>query len=124
MREFSPRRISLRAQAEVRELGGVARDLPYQLRDVMEQTRQGRLVVQIRNPGFDDLAYHIDHAVNRLAVALIVLGGLAFLLIIVLLWVVAVYNGLVAGRNRVIPFIGMEKRHMMEDFIILPFSSS
>jgi ubiquinone biosynthesis protein len=73
---FSPRRMSLRAQAEVRELGGVARDLPYQVRDVMEQTRQGRLVVQIRNPGFDDLTYHIDHAVNRLAVALIVLGGL------------------------------------------------
>jgi len=42
---FSPRRMSLRAQAEVRELGGVARELPYQVRDVMEQTRQGRLVV-------------------------------------------------------------------------------
>ena len=73
---FSPGKLSARAQAEVRELGGVARELPYQVRDVMEQTRQGRLVVQIRNPGFDDLTYHIDHAVNRLAVALIVLGGL------------------------------------------------
>jgi ubiquinone biosynthesis protein len=73
---FSPRRLSLRAQAEVRELGSVARVLPYQLRDVMEQTRQGNLEIQIRNPGFDDLTYHIDHAVNRLAVALIVLGGL------------------------------------------------
>ncbi len=73
---FSPRRISLRAQAEVRELAGVARELPYQMRDVMEQTRQGNLEIQIRNPGFDDLTYHIDHAVNRIAVALIVLGGL------------------------------------------------
>jgi ubiquinone biosynthesis protein len=73
---YSPGKLSARAQAEVRELGGVARELPYQLRDVMEQTRQGRLAVQIRNPGFDDLTYHIDHAVNRLAVALIVLGGL------------------------------------------------
>ena len=73
---FSPRRMSLRAQAEVRELGGIARDLPYQVRDVIEQTRQGRLEVQIRNPGVDDLTYHIDHAVNRIAVALIVLGGL------------------------------------------------
>ena len=73
---FSPGKLSARAQAEVRELGSVARELPYQVRDVMEQTRQGRLVVQIRNPGFDDLTYHIDHAVNRLAVALIVLGGL------------------------------------------------
>ena len=73
---FSPRRMSLRAQTELRELGGVARELPYQLRDVMEQTRQGKLEIQIRNPGFDDLTYHIDHAVNRIAVALIVLGGL------------------------------------------------
>jgi ubiquinone biosynthesis protein len=73
---FSPRQIALRTQNEVRELGGVARELPYQLRDVMEQTRDGRLEIQIRNPGFDDLTYHIDHAVNRIAVALIVLGGL------------------------------------------------
>ncbi len=73
---FSPRRMALRAQNEVRELGGVARELPYQLRDVMEQTRQGQLEIQIRNPGFDDLSYHIDHAVNRIAVALIILGGL------------------------------------------------
>jgi ubiquinone biosynthesis protein len=73
---FSPKRMTLRAQAEVRELASVARELPYQVRDVVEQTRQGRLEIQIRNPGFDDLTYHIDHAVNRLAVALVVLGGL------------------------------------------------
>ena len=73
---LSPRRMALRAQTEMRELGGIARELPYQVRDVMEQVRQGKLEVQIRNPGFDDLDAHIDHAVNRIAVALIVLGGL------------------------------------------------
>ena len=73
---FSPRRMSLRLQSEVRELGGIARELPYQLRDVAEQARQGRFEVQIRNPGFNELDVHIDHAVNRLAIALIVLGGL------------------------------------------------
>jgi ubiquinone biosynthesis protein len=73
---FSPRRLSLRAQSEVRELAGVARELPYQLRDVVEQTRQGRLEVQIRNPGIDDFTYHLDHSVNRLSIALIVAGGL------------------------------------------------
>jgi ubiquinone biosynthesis protein len=73
---FSPRRMSIRLQSEVRELGGIARELPYQLRDVAEQARQGRFEVQIRNPGIDDLTYHLDHSVNRLAVALIVLGGL------------------------------------------------
>ena len=73
---FSPRRMSLRLQSEVRELGSIARELPYQLRDVAEQARQGRFEVQIRNPGFNELDVHIDHAVNRLAIALIVLGGL------------------------------------------------
>jgi ubiquinone biosynthesis protein len=73
---FSPRRMAMRAQNEVRELSGIARELPYQMRDVMEQVRQGKLEVQIRNPGFDDLDAHIDHAVNRIAVALIILGGL------------------------------------------------
>ena len=73
---FSPRRMSLRLQSEARELGGIARELPYQVRDIVEQARQGRFEVQIRNPGIDDIAYHLDHAVNRLAVALIVLGGL------------------------------------------------
>ena len=73
---FSPRRMSMRVQHEARELAGVARELPYQVRDVLEETRKGRLELQMRNPGLDDLTYHIDHAVNRLAVALIVLGGL------------------------------------------------
>jgi ubiquinone biosynthesis protein len=73
---FSPRRVSIRVQHEARELAGVARELPYQLRDVLEETRKGRLEVQLRNPGLDDLAYHLDHSINRLAVALIVLGGL------------------------------------------------
>jgi ubiquinone biosynthesis protein len=46
------------------------------VRDVLEEVRKGRLEVQIRNPGFDELDKHIDHAVNRLAVALVILGGL------------------------------------------------
>ena len=73
---FSPRRMSLRAQKEIRELAGIAHDMPYQVHDVLEETRAGRLTVQIRNPGFDDLTLHIDHAVNRVAVALVVAGGL------------------------------------------------
>jgi ubiquinone biosynthesis protein len=73
---FSPRRMSLRAQKEVRELAGIAHDMPYQVHDVLEDVRSGRLTVQIRNPGFDDLTLHIDHAVNRIAVALVIAGGL------------------------------------------------
>jgi ubiquinone biosynthesis protein len=73
---FSPRRLTLRAQQETRELFGLAREMPRQASDVLEDMRHGRFVVQIRNPGFDELDKHIDHAVNRLAIALVILGGL------------------------------------------------
>ena len=73
---FSPRRLSLRAQSEAREIASIVRELPYQVHDVLEELRDGELEIQIRNPGFNQLSTHIDHAVNRIAVALIVLGGL------------------------------------------------
>jgi ubiquinone biosynthesis protein len=73
---FSPRRISLRAQREVRELALVARDIPYQVHDVLGELRDGELEVKISNPGIDDLAHHLDVSVNRIAVALVILGGL------------------------------------------------
>jgi ubiquinone biosynthesis protein len=73
---FSPRRISLRAQKELRELAGMARELPYQVHDVLAELRDGELQVKISNPGIDDLAHHLDVSVNRIAVALVVLGGL------------------------------------------------
>ena len=73
---FSPRRISMRAQREARELARVARDIPYQVHDVLDELRDGELKVKISNPGIDDLAHHIDVSVNRIAVALVILGGL------------------------------------------------
>ena len=38
--------------------------------------RDGELSIRISNPGIDDLAHHIDVSVNRIAVALVILGGL------------------------------------------------
>jgi ubiquinone biosynthesis protein len=76
MERFSPRRLSLRAQMEARELAGVARDLPHQVHDILDELRDGELLVKISNPGIDDLAHHIDISVNRIAVALVILGGL------------------------------------------------
>ena len=73
---YSPRRISLRAQAEVRELISIARDVPYQVHDVLDELRDGELKIKISNPGIDDLAHRIDISVNRIAVALVILGGL------------------------------------------------
>ncbi|HJU48054.1 MAG TPA: AarF/ABC1/UbiB kinase family protein, partial [Gaiellaceae bacterium] len=73
---FSPRRMSLQAQRELRELGTIARELPYQARDVLESLRDGELGITIKNPGIDHLESRVDHAANRLSVALVVVGGL------------------------------------------------
>jgi ubiquinone biosynthesis protein len=73
---LSPRRLALQAQRNVRELVDVAGRIPVQVSDVLEDVRKGELVVGIRNPGIDDLAHHFDVSVNRISVALIVLGGL------------------------------------------------
>jgi ubiquinone biosynthesis protein len=71
-----PRVVSQRARAEVFALGSVVRELPYQVSDILERLREGTFQVRIENPGIDELDDHIDKATNRIAVALVILGGL------------------------------------------------
>jgi ubiquinone biosynthesis protein len=73
---YSPRRIARRTRDELLELAGVASELPYQLNDVLHELREGELTMRISNPGIDDISHHIDVATNRIAVALVILGGL------------------------------------------------
>lgn len=73
---LSPRRMALRTRREAQELGEIALALPRQIHDVMAELADGELLVKISNPGVDDLAHHIDVSVNRIAVALVILGGL------------------------------------------------
>jgi ubiquinone biosynthesis protein len=73
---FQPRALSQRARVEALGLASVAREMPYQLGDVLEQLRQGTFQVHIENPGIDEIDDHIDKATNRIAVALVILGGL------------------------------------------------
>ncbi len=73
---YAPKAMALRAQREVREVMSIARELPYQMHDVLEDLRHGRMSVTFRNPGLDHFEDRLDHAVNRLAVALVVVGGL------------------------------------------------
>jgi ubiquinone biosynthesis protein len=73
---FSPRRVSIRLQKEARELAGIARELPYQVHDLLEEFRDGTFEVKLKNPGVDDLARHVDRGANRLSVSLVVVGGL------------------------------------------------
>lgn len=73
---FSPRRLALSARREAGDVAGAALRIPRQLSDVLEELRDGEMTVKISNPGVDDLSHHLDVSVNRIAVALVVLGGL------------------------------------------------
>jgi ubiquinone biosynthesis protein len=73
---FHPRALSRRARAEAVGLASVAREMPYQVGDILERLREGTFQVHIENPGIDEIDDHIDKATNRIAVALVILGGL------------------------------------------------
>lgn len=73
---FHPRALSHQLRTEAVGLASVARDMPYQVSDVLERLREGTLQVKIENPGIDQIDDHLDQASNRMSVALIVAGGL------------------------------------------------
>ena len=73
---LSPKRLALRTRQEAQELGEIALDMPRQLHAILHELRDGEFSMRISNPGVDDLAHHIDVSVNRIAVALVILGGL------------------------------------------------
>jgi ubiquinone biosynthesis protein len=76
LERFTPRRLAMRVQKEGRELIGVARDLPYQVHDVLEEMRDGQFEVGFVHKGLDEFMHKLDVAFNRLVVALVVVGGL------------------------------------------------
>jgi ubiquinone biosynthesis protein len=76
LERFTPQRVAARLQQEARSYVRMATDLPYQLHDVLEEVRDGQIEIGFRHQGLDDLFHHLDRVVNRLVVALIVVGGL------------------------------------------------
>jgi ubiquinone biosynthesis protein len=73
---FHPRRMVMQAQKEGRELAGIARELPYQIHDILEEVRDGQIEVGFVHKGLDEFMHKLDVAFNRLVVALVVTGGL------------------------------------------------
>ncbi len=73
---FTPARMAMRAQKEGRELLGIARELPYQVHDVLQDMRDGRIEVGFVHKGLDEFMHKLDVVFNRLVVALVVAGGL------------------------------------------------
>src|SRR5688572_16488504 len=76
MERFSPERLALRAQKEGRELFTIARELPYQVHDVLQEIRDGQIEVGFVHKGLDEFMHKLDVVFNRLVVALVVAGGL------------------------------------------------
>jgi len=76
LERFTPGRLAQRAQKEGRQLLGIARDLPYQVHDVLQEVRDGQIEVGFVHKGLDEFMHKLDVAFNRLVVALVVAGGL------------------------------------------------
>jgi ubiquinone biosynthesis protein len=73
---FSPERLARRARGEVGELARIARDVPYQLHDILEEMRDGQIEVGFVHKGLDEMLQQINLAMNRLIIGLVVAGGL------------------------------------------------
>jgi ubiquinone biosynthesis protein len=76
LERFTPKRLAQRAQKEGRDLAGIARDLPYQIHDVLEEIRDGQMEIGFVHKGLDEFMHKLDVVFNRLVVALVVAGGL------------------------------------------------
>jgi ubiquinone biosynthesis protein len=73
---FTPGRLAGRAQREGLQLAQMARELPYQVHDILEEVRDGQIEVGFVHKGLDDFMQRLDVVANRLVMALIVVGGL------------------------------------------------
>lgn len=76
LERFSPQRLAASAQRQGRELFGIARELPYQVHDVLQEIRDGQIEVGFVHKGLDEFMHKLDVIFNRLVVALVVAGGL------------------------------------------------
>jgi ubiquinone biosynthesis protein len=73
---YTPRRVAARARKEGRALAQIAREVPYQVHDVLEELREGQIEVRFVHKGLDDFMREFDVMFNRLVVALVVAAGL------------------------------------------------
>ena len=76
LERFSPDRLARRGRAELGELARIARVLPYQVHDVLEEVRDGQIEVGFVHKGLDEFMLRFTVGINRLVVAIVVMGGL------------------------------------------------
>jgi ubiquinone biosynthesis protein len=76
LERYRPDRVARRARKEVVSYARVLAEAPYQFHDFMEEIRDGQIEVGFVHKGLDEFMGKLDAALNRLVVALIVVGGL------------------------------------------------
>jgi ubiquinone biosynthesis protein len=73
---FKPRRLAKEARKEALAFAEIARELPYQVHDILEEVRDGQIEVGFVHKGLDEFMHRLDVVMNRLVVGLVVTGGL------------------------------------------------
>jgi ubiquinone biosynthesis protein len=76
LERFAPHRVMRRARREALNYAQVIAEAPYQFHDFMEEIRDGQIEVGFVHKGLDQFLESMQNAINRLVVALIVVGGL------------------------------------------------
>jgi ubiquinone biosynthesis protein len=76
VKRYTPQQVARRARRESIELARILHDTPYQVHDFLEQIRDGQIEVGFVHKGLDDFMQKLDVGINRLVVALVVVGGL------------------------------------------------
>jgi ubiquinone biosynthesis protein len=73
---YTPDRVASRARREAYNLASMALEMPYQVHDFLEELRDGQIEVGFVHKGLDQFMRSMSVAMNRLVVALVVVGGL------------------------------------------------
>jgi ubiquinone biosynthesis protein len=73
---LTPRSLAKQGRRELARMGAIAAEFPYQLHDVMEELRDGQIEVGFVHKGLDEFMGRLNAALNRLVIALVVVGGL------------------------------------------------
>ena len=76
LERFAPHRVARRVRREALSYAQVIAEAPYQFHDFMEEIRDGQIEVGFVHKGLDQFLESMQNAINRLVVALIVVGGL------------------------------------------------
>src|SRR4029077_15133630 len=76
LERFAPQRVARRARREALSYAKVIAEAPYQFHDFMEEIRDGQIEVGFVHKGLDQFLESMQNAINRVVIALVVVGGL------------------------------------------------